>query len=84
MIDINLKSLLNVINSIVVSLRPSINQMLQNGIVIDLSKITKQYGLNRVDAKVFLDYVAAGLRFDLWSPGFSFEMEYYECHYFIW
>lgn len=65
-IEINLKTLKSIINSIVGSMVPSINSDLQAGKDLSdvIGKAGKKFNLTSISMRTSLDYIGMGLRFD--------------------
>lgn len=66
-IDIKVANLMKIINPLINSARPQINNMLQQGMELNLTGITPLKNLNVTGlvGEIFLDYASVGLKFEL-------------------
>ena len=60
---------MKIINPLISSARPQINNMLQQGMELNLTsfKPLKKLNVTGLVGATFLDYASFGVRFDLWS-----------------
>ncbi len=61
-------NLMKIINPLISSARPQINNMLQQGKELNLTHIAqlKKLNVTGLVGEAFLDYASFGVRFDLW------------------
>ncbi len=59
---------MKILNPLISSARPQINNMLQQGMELNITAIDalKKLNVTGVIGQAFLDYASLGVRFDLW------------------